>query len=216
MNNQSFNKIKTAAFAMAFGLFSANGSFAQETPSNGTQQPPVNGTQQTQPVGTQQTQPAINDEIQTEPLNEQTPPVNDDQTTPTKGQQTQPLNNQQQTQPKKDQQPTQSTKPMQSNDDKKQMGWNEYKQDLKAKYQNVMDEVDNMRKQAADKKVTGEFTEALDRFEARARVFADHLKNTETIPADKQEAFRSEMKDRLNQLNQDFSMLKERWASINK
>ncbi len=105
---------------------------------------------------------------------------------------------------------------MQSNDDKKQMGWNEYKQDLKAKYQKVMDQVDNMRTQAAEKKMSSEFSESLDRFEARAKVFADHLKNTETIPADKQEAFRSEMHDRLTQLNQDFETLKERFNSMNK
>ncbi len=149
--------------------------------------------QETPSKGTQQTQPPV----------EQTQPTKDQQ-------QTQPTMDEQ-AQPTKDSQ----TKPMQSANEK-QMGWSEYKQDLRAKYQKVMDQVDNMRKQATEKNVSAEFTEALDRFEARAKVFADHLKNTDSIPADKQEEFRSAMKDRVEQLNEDFNMLKERWASINK
>jgi len=186
MNKLSVNKMKAAAVAFAI-------AFGFSATDSFGQETPSKGTQQTQPP-VEQTQPTKDQQ--------QTQPTMDEQAQPTKDQQTQP---------KKDSQ----TKTMESANEK-QMGWSEYKQDLRAKYQKVMDQVDNMRKQATEKNVSAEFTEALDRFEARAKVFADHLKNTDSIPADKQEEFRSAMKDRVEQLNEDFNMLKERWASINK
>ena len=99
-----------------------------------------------------------------------------------------------------------------------QQNWDEFKADLKVKYQKVMDDVSSIEKQASAKTTDAsvELREHIDKFQEQAREFGTRMKETETIPADKQEAFRKEMNERLERLNKSYEEIKEKWAKMNK
>ena len=97
------------------------------------------------------------------------------------------------------------------------MNWDEYRADLKAKYQHVMNEVDKIRDEAKAKQISApEFKASLDQFEERARDFAERMKNSDAIPNDKQEEYRQVMKEELAKLNNAYDSLKQRWENLRK
>ncbi|MEO5673873.1 MAG: hypothetical protein ABIQ74_04440 [Chitinophagales bacterium] len=101
--------------------------------------------------------------------------------------------------------------------DNQKMNWEEYRQDLRNKYQQVMSQADRIREEARSKQINApDFKESVDQFEVRAKEFAERMKNADAIPNEKQDEFRQAMKNELNDLNNAYDRLKQRWENINK
>ena len=101
--------------------------------------------------------------------------------------------------------------------EEKQMSWEEFKADLQVKYQKVMDNVNQIQKEAAEKKIDApEFNAHVARFEQQAKEFGMKMKESDQIAPEKQEAFKTEMKSRLERLNKSYEEINSKWAELNK
>ena len=95
--------------------------------------------------------------------------------------------------------------------------WDSYKKDMADKYQNLTNQANDIRKQAADKKVTAQsFTDALSKFDAASKDFSDKWKNVDAITPDKMTAFKSDISASWDKLNSAFNTLQQEWAKVNK
>ncbi|MBA3649525.1 MAG: hypothetical protein H0W62_13405 [Chitinophagales bacterium] len=88
--------------------------------------------------------------------------------------------------------------------------WEDFRSDVKAKYQKVMDEVQAVKEQAKEKKfdASPDFKQALDRFESRAKEFGRRMRDADEVSADKRTSFRKEMDEDLARLNAERDKLK--------
>src|SRR5262245_2744822 len=78
------------------------------------------------------------------------------------------------------------------------LAWNEYRGDVQAKYQRVMDKVEQIRREAAERKIDNpDFRQALVRFETHAKEFGEKMKNAPSVPEERQQKIRKEMRSDL-------------------
>ena len=95
------------------------------------------------------------------------------------------------------------------------LAWKEYPNDVQAKYKRVMDNVQDIRREAAERKIDNpDFREALVRFETHAKAFGERLKNAGSVAPERQEKFRKQMRSDLKKLNKEYNRLMDRWAKI--
>ncbi|MEO6167399.1 MAG: hypothetical protein ABIO46_11010 [Chitinophagales bacterium] len=95
------------------------------------------------------------------------------------------------------------------------MAYEDYNKDVHSRYHMVMDQVDRIQKQMVEKNINNpSFRKALSKFEARAKKFNAHMETASSIPADKQEKFRKEMRSELQKLHKEYNRLLDRWEKI--
>jgi hypothetical protein len=101
--------------------------------------------------------------------------------------------------------------------DDSKMSWADFKKDVHAKYNKVMGQVDHIEKEAKEKKIADpNFKKAVNRFQEKAKDFAERLKNSENVTEERQDKYRSEMRSQLKKLNKEYERLKNKWEDIRK
>ncbi|MBK9730040.1 MAG: hypothetical protein IPO83_01930 [Chitinophagaceae bacterium] len=100
---------------------------------------------------------------------------------------------------------------------REKMPYDEYNRDVRTRYQNVLDQVDRIQKQMAEKKIDDpKFRKALSKFEARAKSFGERMENAKTIPAEDQEKYRKKMRSELEKLHKEYDRLLDHWEDMKK
>lgn len=99
----------------------------------------------------------------------------------------------------------------------KQDSWESWKQDIKSRYQQIREQADKIKADAANKKITDPaLKEAIDNFEANAKTFSDRWSSADQVPPDKREQFKSDVGIALDKMKTAFDNLRSEWDSVNK
>jgi hypothetical protein len=109
--------------------------------------------------------------------------------------------------------PVETTETM---DHRDKMAAKDYHQDVNSRYEKIMSQVERMKRQMEEKKMDNpKFRKSLNKFEAHATSLHERMQNADTVPAEKQEAYRKKMRSELTKLNKEYNKLVDRWEKMN-
>lgn len=98
---------------------------------------------------------------------------------------------------------------------RERMPYTEYNNDVRTRYQQILDQVDRIQKQMVERKIEDpNFRKALRNFEVRAQALDERMKNASAVPAEGQERYRKELRADIKKLHKEYDRLLNRWEKI--